>query len=194
MSPPPTSFGLAAALFNTAASLLVAMCISMNVAAAADGQQEQVADAAAAQAAAAYAQPQSAHLSCLKTLRGIQVVRAGMNEAIAHNDFPAVGNLHAQIKRDFMMTRSQIDDALVRGAWNERRLKREAGEVLGSLEGLDILNFVALAFLTRYDYPTRKIPASVVDATQHMFVQLDGLIVKVEALNAKIPAVRAAAD
>jgi hypothetical protein len=55
--------------------------------------------------------------------------------------------------------------------------------LLGQLEGVQMLNFIGLAFLKGYDHPTHKVSLSIRDTNEKMFMQLGQLLTALDAFD-----------
>jgi hypothetical protein len=119
--------------------------------------------------------------------------RSRAEKLIASHDLDGLRALHEELLGELRETRNQMDAALLAGAWREPARKRMAFELISRLEGVRILNQVNRAFLTGYTYPTRKVSASLVDATTHLYTQLAMLKEEVRALNEQVGAASSAA-
>lgn len=125
-----------------------------------------------------------AHLTCKKMLVAVLDTRNVANDTIRRNDLPALIRLHDDIDERLRLARLEMDRAFLTGAWRSPMIKKEAADVVGQIEGVQMLNFISLAFLKGYESPTRQVSPSVADATDKMFTHLVQLLQKLDKLNA----------
>lgn len=128
----------------------------------------------------------SAHISALSTLKKIASTHSAVTDAIARDDFKKVEQLHGDAQAKIAQVRRSLDMAYLRGAWNNTAAKKQAADVRSRFEGVEILNFIVMAMLTGYQYPTKHVPASVKETNTRMFEQLDTVIAQIQNLNATV--------
>jgi hypothetical protein len=109
-----------------------------------------------------------AHLACMQALEGTLKLQPAVAQAIGHDDLAA---------------RIDMDRAFLKGAWQSPALRKQAAELMGEMDGVQMLNFIGLAFLKGYDNPTNKVSSSVKDANEKMFMQLGQLLDALTAFN-----------
>lgn len=124
-----------------------------------------------------------AHVLCMRALQQVADMRGETERAMARNDFAALARLYEDIRGKIREAQAQMDRAFLAGAWKAPAYKRDAAELIGQIEGVEILNFISLAFLNGYEYPTKKVPPYVIDSTARMFTHLDGVNEKLQSLN-----------
>jgi len=121
------------------------------------------------------------HLSCELTLHGAMNLKEVVAETLSKNNVPELIKLIEEIKERLSVARTNLERALLVGAWKE--FKEEGFVLTWRLDTIQTLNFMSWAFLTGYEHPTGKIPASVIDSTRRMFGELETLIIKTTTLN-----------
>jgi hypothetical protein len=160
----------AACLISTCAALQVAGLVGEAAYAAPAAQ-------SAGQSAAA------AHIAVEHSLTAILSQKSDVQSLIDGNDFERLRTKLAQIREELRQSRLQMDQALLTGgAWNKGTEKQKAAAIIEHMQEVDILSLMGVASIS-YDYPTHKVPSSVVDSTRKLFVVLEGLTGEVAALN-----------
>jgi hypothetical protein len=127
-----------------------------------------------------------AHLHTVEALRAVLAAKPDVVSAMSENRLPQLIELETQIDKNVKEARRQMNAAFISGAWKSREIKRQGADVIGRIEAVQQLNFISLAFLTGYPSFTKKTPASVADATNRMFMQVDSLLATLDALNRKV--------
>jgi hypothetical protein len=127
-----------------------------------------------------------ANVRCLRVLGEVQDLKDAAESAIVRDDIEGLGKLHTLVRTKVRDAQIQMDHAFLVGAWKPAEYKRDAADLMGRLEGVEILNFISLAFLNGYDHPSKKVPASVADATRKMFVHLNGVTERLRLLNKSV--------
>ena len=128
----------------------------------------------------------SENLRCARVLAEVQNLKGEAESAIERNDIEGLGKLHSKIRTKVRDAHLKMDHAFLVGAWKPAEYKQDAADIMGRLEGVEILNFISLAFLNGYDHPSKKMPPSVTDATRKMFVHLKSVTDRLEILNKSV--------
>ena len=132
------------------------------------------------------AQNQAPHIACASLIRKIAETKESAMDEVKRNDIAGLTRTHSDIQVQLTELRSQMDAALLTGAWSNADIKKSGFGLIGRLEGVRILNLINVAFLKGYKYPTNTVPASVADATNKFYSQLAIMLDQVDGLNKKI--------
>jgi hypothetical protein len=124
-----------------------------------------------------------AHLACMQALEGTLKLQPAVAQAIGHDDLAALTRLYEDVDVRLRAARIDMDRAFLKGAWQSPALRKQAAELMGEMDGVQMLNFIGLAFLKGYDNPTNKVSSSVKDANEKMFMQLGQLLDALTAFN-----------
>lgn len=127
-----------------------------------------------------------AHLAAELALRGIKNFQAPLQETVARPDLVEFRRLIEDVGQRLHAARRNMETALLRGRWKEQALRPEGMELTWRIDALELLQFMTAAFTNEiYKYPNGRPPAGAVDALTRFFEQLDHLLTRVAAQNAK---------
>lgn len=127
-----------------------------------------------------------AHLACELALRGLKNFEAPLQETVARPDLAEFRRLQDDVGQRLQSARRNMESALLTGRWKDQALKADGFELTWRVDALVMLNFMASAFTSdTYKYPSGKPPAGAVDANRRFFEQLEHLVARVAAMNAK---------
>jgi hypothetical protein len=138
------------------------------------------------QAVAPMAQTSPAHIALEKSLDSILGEQANVFASIEGNDLERLRVQLAQIRERLRQSSQQMDQALLVGAWNHKEEKAAAAEIIGRMQGVEILSLMGVATVSGYEYPAHKVPAAAADSTRKLFAVLKELTADVKALNRRV--------
>lgn len=121
------------------------------------------------------------HLACELTLRNVANFKPAVMKTIKENDLEELGRLLTEMREQLKVARLNLERAIMVGAWKD--FKEEGFDLTWHLDGVQMINFIAWAIETGYEYPHGKVSSAVVDATTRTFEQLDKVIETVHRLN-----------
>lgn len=124
-----------------------------------------------------------AHLACMRALQATLKLEPTAAEAIRHDDLDGLTRLYEDVDARLRAARIDMDRAFLTGAWQAPTARRQAAELMGQMEAVQMLNFIGLAFLKGYEHPTHKVSLSIHDANDKMFMQLSQLLAALDAFN-----------
>lgn len=124
------------------------------------------------------------HVSCMRALEATLKLESTAADAIGRDDLAGLTRLYEDVDARLRAARADMDRAFLTGAWQQPANRQRAAELLGQLEGVQMLNFIGLAFLKGYDHPTHKVSSSIRDANEKMFMQLAQLLTALDAFDA----------
>jgi hypothetical protein len=131
--------------------------------------------------------PVPAHLACMRALQATAKLESTAAEAIRRDDLDGLTRLYEDVDSRLRAARIDMDRAFLTGAWQAPSARRQAAELLGQMEAVQMLNFIGLAFLKGYEHPTHKVSLSIHDANDKMFMQLSQLLAALDAFNSASP-------
>lgn len=111
------------------------------------------------------------------TLHGIANMRPLVEKTLSGNRLPELTDRLRDIQERLLAARGNYEAAFLAASPEERPGLRELG---WRLESIRQLMYIALAFLTTYEFPTGDAPASVTDATARGFDKADALAALLE--------------
>jgi hypothetical protein len=124
-----------------------------------------------------------AHVSCMRALEATLKLQSTAAQVIGRDDLAGLTQLYEDVDARLRAARADMDRAFLTGAWQTPAKRQRAAELLGQLEGVQMLNFIGLAFLKGYEHPTHKVSLSIRDANQKMFMQLGQLLTALDAFD-----------
>jgi hypothetical protein len=127
-----------------------------------------------------------AHLALQHSLNVIVDERAGVLASIAGNDLPRLRVQLTRIRQQLHDASRQMDEALLSGAWSQKEAKATAAQIIGRMQGIEILSLMGVATVSGYEYPTHAVPAAAADSTRKLFEGLGSLAADVASLNRRV--------
>ncbi len=130
---------------------------------------------------------QSAHIECENTLRDILKTQEAVSNSIHSGAMIKANKQLEEIASHIVLSRNKMNQALLNGAWKSRTTKHNVQLLSDRLESLRILNFIAVAFTSKYyEYPKGHIPNSVKHSVKRFFIQLHTLVKNIHQTNEDI--------
>lgn len=169
------SSGPVRSLLTAVSCLAFTVCFARDLQQAARSEPLQISEPAA--------QTSPSHLALEQSLTTILSEKSDVFASIDGNDLERLRVQLAQIREQLRLSRLQMDQALLTGAWSQKAAKAAASEIIGRMQGIEILSLMGVATVSGYDYPTHKVPGSARDSTQKLFGALAELSADVVALN-----------
>lgn len=127
-----------------------------------------------------------AHLACELTLRGIAQFKGPLSELSELGLIEEIGKMLKDIEGRLNAARVNMDRALMKGGpWSQAEMKADGFLLSDRLEAIALLNLFAFWMIDSYPVYGAALPSSAADSLSKLFVQLDDLITKVSATNAK---------
>ncbi|MDB6101259.1 MAG: hypothetical protein JWO52_1258 [Gammaproteobacteria bacterium] len=171
----PSSSGHVRSLLTAVCCLVFTVCFARDLLQAARSEPLQVVESAA--------QTSPSHIALEQSLAAILSEKSDVFASIDGNDLERLRIQLAQIREQLRLSRLQMDQALLTGAWSQTAEKAAAAQIIGRMQGIEILSLMGVATVSGYDYPTHKVPGSARDSTQKLFGALAELSADVVALN-----------
>jgi hypothetical protein len=126
------------------------------------------------------------HLALQHSLNVIAVERTGVLASISGNDLPRLRVQLTRIRQQLHDVSRQMDEALLSGAWSHKEAKATAAQIIGRMQGIEILSLMGVASVSGYEYPTHAVPAAAADSTRKLFEGLGSLATDVASLNRRV--------